>query len=470
MSALDLARLQFGITTVYHFLFVPLTISLGFLIAGFETAWVRTNKEKYLKLTHFFGELFLINFALGVVTGILQEFQFGMNWSDYSRFVGDIFGAPLAIEALLAFFLESTFLGIWIFGWDRVPRTVHLASIWIVAIGSLLSAFFILAANSFMQQPVGFKINPVSGRAELTDFIAVLTNPTLMLAMPHVIAASFMTGGAFVLAVAVWRIVRRPDHDAEIFRTAARVGAVTVIVAAGALFLVGDQLGKHLAADQPMKAAASEGLYNTSQPAPFTVLALWGTDGKIIPIIQIPNVLSFLETGDFNGKVEGINDINAQLRAQYPQYGSQMDYSPIVPVTFYSFRLMVGAAGLAGLAALWFLWSMRKGRSPGRGAIAIAAVLPFVPLAANSSGWILNEMGRQPWVVQGQLLTANAVSPNTGAMILITLIGFTFLYGVLAVVEVGLVAKVVKTDEIGTQPAGYGDAGDSGDQAATFAY
>jgi cytochrome d ubiquinol oxidase subunit I len=199
-------------------------------------------------------------------------------------------------------------------------------------------------------------------------------------------------------------------------------------------------------------------------------LALWGTDGKIIPIIQIPNVLSFLETGDFNGKVEGINDINAQLRAQYPQYGSQMDYSPIVPVTFYSFRLMVGAAGLAGLAALWFLWSMRKGRSPGRGAIAIAAVLPFVPLAANSSGWILNEMGRQPWVVQGQLLTANAVSPNTGAMILITLIGFSFLYGVLAVVEVGLVAKVVKTDEIGTQPAGYGDAGDSGDQAATFAY
>ncbi len=470
MSALDLARLQFGITTVYHFLFVPLTISLGFLVAGFQTAWFRTDKEKYLKLTHFYGELFLINFALGVVTGILQEFQFGMNWSDYSRFVGDIFGAPLAIEALLAFFLESTFLGIWIFGWDRVPKAVHLASIWIVSIGSLLSAFFILAANSFMQQPVGFKINAVTGRAELTDFIAVMTNPTLMLAMPHVIAASFMTGGAFVLAIAVWRIVRRPDHDAEIFRTAAKVGAVTVLVAAVALLVVGDQLGKHLATDQPMKAAASEGLYTTSQPAPFTVAALWGPDGKMIPIIQIPGLLSFLETGDFNGKVEGINNLNAQYRAAYPQYGPQMDYSPIVPVSFYAFRLMVGAAGLAGLAALWFLWSIRKGRRPGRGAILIAAILPFVPLGANSFGWILNEMGRQPWVVQGQLLTANAVSPNTGAMILITLITFTLLYGILAVVEVGLVAKVIRTDEIGTQPAGYGDAGDTGESASTFAY
>lgn len=467
MSDLDLARLQFAITTIYHFLFVPITISMGFVVAGFQTAWHRTGNEKYLKLTHFFGELFLINFALGVVTGILQEFQFGMNWSDYSRFVGDIFGAPLAIEALLAFFLESTFLGIWIFGWDRVPKAVHLASIWLVAIGSLLSAIFILIANSFMQQPVGYKINPVTGRAELTDFIAVLTNPTAVLAIPHVIAASFMTGGAFVLAISIWRIVRRPVHDAEIFRTAAKVGAVTILVAAVALLVVGDQLGKHLATDQPMKAAASEGLYDTEQPASLTLLAIWTPDGHYYPIIQIPNLLSFLETGDFNGKVEGINDINAEYQALYPQYGPDMDYSPIVPVTFYAFRLMVGAAGLAGLAALWFLWSLRKGRTPGRGAVLISIVLPFVPLAANSFGWILNEMGRQPWAVQGLLLTQNAVSPNTGLMILFTLIGFTVLYGILAVVELGLIRKIVTTDDISVQPAG---SDESGEATPSFGY
>jgi cytochrome d ubiquinol oxidase subunit I len=467
MSALDLARLQFGITTVYHFLFVPLTISMGFIVASFQTAWYRTNNEKYLKLTHFFGQLFLVNFALGVVTGILQEFQFGMNWSDYSRFVGDIFGAPLAIEALLAFFLESTFLGIWIFGWDRVPKAVHLGAIWATAIGSLLSAVFILIANSFMQQPVGYTINSVTGRAELTDFIAVLTNPTALLAIPHVIAASFMTGGAFVLAIAVWRVVRRPDHDAEAFRTAAKVGAVTVLVAAAALLVVGDQLGKHLAVDQPMKAAASEGLYDTEQPASFTVLAIWTPDGKYYPIIQLPNVLSFLETGDFNGKVEGINDINAQYRALYPQYGPNMDYSPIVPVTFYAFRAMVGAAFLAALVALWFLWRMRKGGVPGRWEILIAILFPFLPLAANSFGWILNEMGRQPWTVQGLLLTQNAVSPNTGLMIWFTLIGFTLIYGILAVVELLLIRRMVGVDEISLHPAG---SDESGEAAPSFGY
>ncbi len=469
MSALDLARWQFGITTVYHFLFVPLTISLGFMVASFQTAWFRTDKEKYLKLTHFFGELFLINFALGVVTGIFQEFQFGMNWSEYSRFVGDIFGAPLAIEALLAFFLESTFLGIWIFGWDRVPKAVHLASIWLVAIGSLLSAIFILVANSWMQNPVGFAVNPATGRAELKDFIAVLTNPELTWTLPHVIAASFLTGGAFILAISIWRIVRRPDHDADVFRTAAKVGAGTVLAMAVVLLFVGDQAGKYETVNQPMKLAASEGLYNTAQPAPLSLFAIWGPDGKQIfnfDMPFIPGMLSFLATGDFNGQVQGINNLQEQYRAQYPQYGA-LDYSPLVPVTYYSFRLMVGVAGLAALGALWFLWSLRKGRTPGRGAILIASILPFLPLAANSAGWLLREMGRQPWSVQGFLLTQNAVSPNTGAMILFTLIGFTFLYGVLAVVEVGLVAKVVSTDEIATQPAG---SDEHGNPAPTFGY
>ncbi len=227
MDALDLARWQFGITTVYHFLFVPLTIGLSFLVAGFQTVWVRTGNPAYLRLTRFYGELFLINFALGIVTGIVQEFQFGMNWSTYSRFVGDIFGAPLAIEGLLAFFLESTFLGLWIFGWDRLPKRLHLATIWIAAIGTVLSAYFILAANAWMQNPVGYTFNAAAGRAELTDFIAVLTNQLAVITFLHTIVAAMMTAGAFVAAIALWRIARRPGPDDQAFRSAARVGATT---------------------------------------------------------------------------------------------------------------------------------------------------------------------------------------------------------------------------------------------------
>ena len=210
MSVLELSRWQFGITTVYHFLFVPITIGLGFLVAGFETAWNRTGNDKWLRLTKFYGRLFLINFAMGVVTGIVQEFQFGMNWSAYSRFVGDIFGAPLAIEALLAFFLESTFLGLWIFGWDRLPPRVHAACMWTAAVGTMLSAYFILAANSWMQHPVGYHYNPVTHREELTSFVAVMTNPAQLATFPHTIAACFLTAGGLVAGVAMWHLIRRP--------------------------------------------------------------------------------------------------------------------------------------------------------------------------------------------------------------------------------------------------------------------
>lgn len=467
MDALDLARWQFAITTVYHFLFVPLTISLAFIVAGFQTAWVRTGNEKYLRLTRFYGELFLINFALGVVTGIVQEFQFGMNWSAYSRFVGDIFGAPLAIEGLLAFFLESTFLGIWIFGWGRVRPKVHLAAIWITAIGTLLSAFFILAANAWMQQPVGYKLNPATGRAELTDFGAVLANPTLLLSLPHVIGGAFMLGGAFVLGVAIWRLIRRPDHEVEAFRTAAKVGAITVLVSGLVVLVMGDQLGKHIAVDQPVKLAAAEGLYQTEQPASLSLVTIWDpSTGKEMLSIKIPNLLSWLATGDINGKVQGINDLQAQEQAQYPQNGV-IDYSPIVPVTFWSYRFMIGAGGLAALAAAWFLWRMRKGRTPRRGAVLMGAVLPLLPLAANSLGWIFSEQGRQPWIVQGLQLTASGVSPNTGAMVLITIVGFTLLYGVLAVIEVGLLARVIRAEEVGEAPPVSGEAPDT---SMTFTY
>jgi cytochrome bd ubiquinol oxidase subunit I len=465
MDALDLARWQFGITTVYHFLFVPLTISLAFIVAGFQTAWVRTGNDRYLKLTRFYGELFLINFAMGVVTGIVQEFQFGMNWSDYSRFVGDIFGAPLAIEGLLAFFLESTFLGLWIFGWDKLPKRIHLASIWIAAIGTLLSAYFILAANAWMQQPVGFAINQAAGRAELKDFLAVLTNPTVLLGFPHVIAGAFMTGGAFVMGVAVWRLVRRPGEDGSPFRTAAKVGATALLV--GGLFVVvsGDQLGKHIAVDQPMKLAAAENLRTTQTGAPFSVFTLWDLNGNEVISIKVPDVLSILATNDPNGTVQGIDNLQAQYQATY----GAGDYSPIVPVTFWSFRLMIGAGSLAALAALWFLWGLRRGRVPGKGAVLIGVVLPLLPLAANSFAWLFTEMGRQPWIVQGQQLTSAGVSPSVGSLeILVTVVGFTLLYGALAVIEIGLLTKRIRGEVTTGADSGHSD--DSSDRPSAFAY
>ena len=441
MDALDLARWQFGITTVYHFLFVPLTIGLSFWVAGLQTAWYRTGNERYLRLTRFFGELFLINFALGIVTGIVQEFQFGMNWSSYSRFVGDIFGAPLAIEGLLAFFLESTFLGLWIFGWGRLSRGLHLATIWIAAIGTALSAYIILAANAWMQHPVGYVVSDTAGRAELKDFLAVLLNSTALITFPHTIAAAFMTAGAFITGIAMYRLMRTRGEDSP-FRVAATAGATIVLVSGLLVAVTGDIQGKIMTEQQPMKMAAAEALWQTEEPASFSIFTIGTPDGKQdLFSIRIPNVLSFLATGDFNGKVEGIND----LQAQYQQTYGAGDYTPNTPVTYWTFRWMIGAGVLAALAALWFLWAMRRGRLPGRGAVTAAILLPFLPLAANSFAWMFTEIGRQPWIVFGLMPTATAVSPGNGTLeVLITMVGFTVLYGVLAVVMVGLVARRVR--------------------------
>ncbi|WP_018352786.1 cytochrome ubiquinol oxidase subunit I [Longispora albida] len=437
MDALDLARWQFGITTVYHFLFVPITIGLIFLVAIFQTAWYRTGDEKWLKLTKFYGKLFLINFAMGLVTGIVQEFQFGMNWSDYSRFVGDVFGAPLAIEGLLAFFLESTFLGLWIFGWDRLPRRIHLACIWIAAIGTLLSAYFILAANSFMQWPVGFRYNPATGRAELTDFWAVLTNKVVLATFPHTVAACAMTGGALVLGVAMFHLMRGRDADKPAFRSAAKLGAWVVIIGFAGTAISGDSLGKVMTETQPMKMAAAEALYSTEQPASFSLFTIGTLDGKSeVYSITVPKVLSFLATGSFDGKVQGINNIQADYAALYGP-GS---YTPIVPVTYWSFRAMITLGAFAALVALISLWTLRRGRTPtSKWLMRAALVLPLVPLAANSAGWIFTEMGRQPWVVFGLMKTSAGVSPSVSAgEVLTSMIVFTLLYGILAVVEVRL--------------------------------
>ncbi|MFD1547566.1 cytochrome ubiquinol oxidase subunit I [Nonomuraea guangzhouensis] len=435
MDALDLARWQFGVTTVYHFLFVPVTIGMSLLVAILNTAWVRTGNVAYLRATKFFGTLFLINFAMGVVTGIVQEFQFGMNWSAYSRFVGDIFGAPLALEALLAFFLESTFLGLWLFGWGRLPKKVHLACIWIVAFGTMVSAYFILAANSFMQWPVGFKIN---GRAELVDFGAVLTNKVVLATFPHTIFGCWLAGGVILMAVSAWHLARK--RDLEVFRPSLRLGIAAVLVGALGTLVSGDILGKIMTQTQPMKMAAAEALYETRQPAPFSLFTIGTLDGtKPIYQLEIPNLLSQLATGSFDGKVEGIND----LQAAYERKFGPGDYRPYIPVAYWGFRLMIGFGMLSALVALVLLWLTRGRQVRGAGWVWRVAVWSVVlPFLAHSFGWIFTEMARQPWIVFTQMKTAQGVSPSVGAgTVLTSLIVFTLLYGGLALVEVGLMIK-----------------------------
>jgi cytochrome d ubiquinol oxidase subunit I len=443
MSVLELSRWQFGITTVYHFLFVPVTIGLGFLVAGFEAAWLRSGHERWLRLTRFYGKLFLINFAMGVVTGIVQEFQFGMNWSAYSRFVGDIFGAPLAIEALLAFFLESTFIGLWIFGWDLLPPKLHNACMWIASAGTLLSAYFILAANSWMQHPVGYHYNPVTHREELTSFLAVMTNPEQLATFPHTVAGCFLTAGALVAGIAMWHLIRNPEAEGvTAFRSAAKAGAITTLAAAIALTVSGDILGKVMTTYQPMKMAAAEALYHTSQPASFSLFTVGTLNGsKPVFEVTVPRILSFLATGSFGGKVQGIDN----LQSAYSQVYGPGSYTPIIPVTYWSFRLMIGIGLLAALIALVMLWSLRRGRTPrSRWLLWGAIAVPLLPLAANSFGWIFTEMGRQPWLVFGQLKTSAGVSANSAGEVLASLIVLTLLYGGLAVVEAGLMLRAIR--------------------------
>jgi cytochrome bd ubiquinol oxidase subunit I len=445
VHVLDISRWQFGIVTVYHFLFVPITIGLGFIVAGFETAWLRTGHERWLRLTKFYGKLFLINFAIGVVTGIVQEFQFGMNWSAYSRYVGNIFGAPLAIEALLAFFLESTFLGLWIFGWDRLSPKVHNACMWVVATGTLLSAYFILTANAWMQHPVGYVYNPKTHQDELGSFRDVLFNPAQLAGFPHVIAGCFLTAGALVAGVALWQLMRLSiaEHHALAFRGALKAGVITTVVAAVFVVFTGDLQGKLFTQHyQPMKMAAAEALYHTAAPAPFSLFTIGSLNGaKPIFEITLPRLLSFLADGNWSGQVQGIDNLQQQYAAQYGP-GS---YIPVIPVTYWSFRVMIGAGMLAALIALVALWAVRKGRKPtSKWLLAGAIVLPFLPLIGNTGGWIMTEMGRQPWIVYGQMKTAAGVSANSAGEVLASLLTLTLLYGVLAVIEVGLMLRAIK--------------------------
>ena len=473
MDSVTLARWQFGITTVYHFLFVPITIAMSMLVAVLQTMWVKTGNDAYLRLTKFFGKLFLINFALGVVTGIVQEFQFGMNWSEYSRFVGDVFGAPLALEALLAFFLESTFIGLWIFGWDKLPKKIHLLTIYAAAFGTMLSAIFILAANSWMQNPVGTTFNEATGRAEIAGvegFLEVLANPILWVTFPHVIASAYMVAGGLIAAVAGWHLGKiRKDGEArpgdeKTYRFAVKFGAWVMLAASVATVISGDQQSRAMTEVQPMKMAAAEGLFNTTENAPFSILTIGNREGtEQVFAIEIPGLLSFMSGHE---TVKGINDLREefkedgfhrfdgsqtqlqqefadQLAANYPD----LDPMPNVPIAYWTFRLMMGF-GFVGIGlSILTLWLVRKDKLPKPGipwTVAMFA-MPLLPLFGISFGWIFTEMGRQPWVVAGVLPTASGVSPTVSAgTVLFSLITFTLIYGGLAVLEVWLFLKYAK--------------------------
>lgn len=439
MGEVLLARWQFGVTSTYHFLFVPLTLGLSILVAIMETLYVRTGNELYKTMTKFWGKLFLINFALGVVTGLVQEFQFGMNWSEYSRFMGDIFGAPLALEALTAFYLESTFIGLWIFGWDRLSKTLHAATIWIVAFASNLSAFWILVANSFMQNPVGYAIR--NGRAEMTDFSAVLSNPYVWNQYPHVLLSGLTTAGVFIMAISAFHLLRRSNID--FFRPSFKMGLTCALIASLLVAGAGHRQAQFVAQAQPMKMAAMEALWDTSNPAPLALYAAIDEEKQTNKVeFSVPYALSFMIHNSFTGEVKGIKELQADYIARF----GPGNYTPDVTPIFWSFRIMV-AAGLWLIAVtLAGAYWLRKGRLEDNRWILKAAVwtLP-VPYIANSAGWFVTEAGRQPWIVYGLQQVERAVSPVVSAgAIWTSLLGFTLLYGGLAVVGLYLMTKVAK--------------------------
>jgi len=436
MDVLTLARWQFAITTVYHFLFVPLTLGFTLALALMETQYVKSGNEKYKKMVQFWGKMFLVNFAIGVATGIVQEFQFGMNWSEYSRFVGDIFGVPLAIEALLAFFMESTFLGIWIFGWEKLSKKMHLAAIWLVAIGSNLSAIWILIANSFMQQPVGFQLN--NGRAEMTDFLALLTNGHVWVQFPHVFFAGVTTTAFFIITVSIYQLNKNKNQD--VFKTSFKFGIIYGFI--GTLFvgLVGHNQAQHMIKHQPMKMAAAEALWESENPASMSLFTI-GDEAKREDVfaIKVPAALSFLAYNKFEGEVKGIKNLQAEYEVTY----GPGNYVPPVAVSYWSFRLMVGAGTVMFLVLLigwWVAYRKDFNFSPLFYKVLLYGVsLPFI---ANATGWIFTEVGRQPWTVFGLFRIEDSVSKAaTAGEVLFTTIGYTVLYGILLIPTVYLWKK-----------------------------
>ncbi len=436
MDPVTLSRLQFGLTTIYHFLFIPLTLGLSGFVAYMQTRYYQTKDETFRKMAKFWGKLFLINFAIGVVTGIVQEFQFGMNWSEYSRYVGDIFGAPLALEALLAFFLESTFIGIWIFGEGKIPEKVHLSAIWFVALGANFSALWILLANGWMQHPVGYTINEITGRAQLVDFFAVAGNPKGWLFFWHTTTAGFATSGFFILGISAYHIARK--QHLEVFDRSFRIAAFVGLITSTLIFFTGHTQGQYVYETQPMKFAAIEAHWETGAPASFSILTIGDLTGKReIWSIRVPSFLSFLACNNFDCEVRGVDELQAEYQAKF----GPGDYIPLIVVTYWTFRIMMTIGLLMLLLSLFLLLALRRPIENAKWMRWMPWVIAL-PYTANICGWILTEMGRQPWIVQGLLKVEDGISPNlTTGHLLISLITYALLYGTLAVTMFYLTRK-----------------------------
>ncbi|PIE70834.1 MAG: cytochrome ubiquinol oxidase subunit I [Deltaproteobacteria bacterium] len=425
MDVVLLSRLQFAAATMFHFLFVPLTLGLSILIAWMETRYVRTGDETYLRMTKFWGKLFLINFAVGVVTGITLEFQFGTNWSRYSEYVGDIFGSLLAIEASVAFFLESTFIGIWIFGWKKLSKKAHAIVMWLVAIGGNLSAFWILVANSWMQHPVGYTLR--NGRAELTDFWTVISQPFALLEFGHTVAAGLLLGTFFVMGISAWHLLKKQHID--FFERSFRMALILAIISALIVGATGDMHGTHLADTQPTKLAAMECHWETQERAPIITFAWPDVENEKnrIEIGKIPGLLSFLSHHDFNAEVKGLKEFPKEDR-------------PPILLTSLAFKTMVGL-GTFFIIITIIAWFRRKHLVASPWLLKIMLVSIPLPYIAIEAGWVLAEVGRQPWIVYGLMRTADAASPVVTSQVLVTLIGFFVVYTLLGLAGFFLIAK-----------------------------
>ncbi|WP_319469484.1 cytochrome ubiquinol oxidase subunit I [uncultured Pseudodesulfovibrio sp.] len=426
MDVLMLSRLQFAAATMFHFIFVPLTLGLSVLIAFMETRYVQTGDEVYRKMAKFWGKIFLVNFALGVVTGITLEFQFGTNWSRYSAYVGDIFGSLLAIEATAAFFLESTFIGVWHFGWEKLSPKAHAIVAWLVAGASNLSAIWILIANGFMQDPTGYVLR--NGRAELTDFVSVITNKWAWLEFFHVIPASLCLAGFFIMGVSAWHLLRKSETG--FFQKSFNIGVTVALVFSIVTAVEGHMHGNNMSLKQPAKLAAMESHWETQKNAPIYLLVVPGEDGNLIEALPVPGALSFLAYNDFNAEVKGLNDIPKEDR-------------PPITITFLAFRTMVGLGTLMPALAL-FGWVMRKRLDSFPlylKALPYCIPLPYIAIWA---GWTLAEVGRQPWIVYGLMRTADAVSPVSTGEVSFSLILMCLLYTLLGAAGIWLMIRLAK--------------------------
>ena len=428
MDVVTLSRLQFYATSAFHFLFVPLTLGLSWIVAYMETRYVRTGDETYLSMTKFWGKIFLINFAVGVVTGITLEFQFGTNWSGYSAYVGDIFGSLLAIEATAAFFLESTFIGVWIFGWQKLSPKAHATVAWLVAIGSNLSAVWILIANSWMQHPVGYTIR--NGRAELTDFFAVITQKFAVLQIIHVLSSAFVLAGFLIMGVSAYHLLKKQHID--FFSRSFRIGLLCGLVGSLVVAVQGDLHAKDVTEKQPVKLAAMESLWETTRQAPIYLFAIPDEENgrNVVQLLPIPGVLSFLGHGDFNAEVKGLNE--------FPR-----DERPPVLFTFLAFRGMVALGTyFIFITIVAFIRRKKLLESP----LLLKIMLFSIPLPyiAIQLGWVVTELGRQPWIVWGMLRTSEAASPIAASQVITTLVGFTLVYSLLGLAGYYLIFQHAK--------------------------